>query len=106
MGRINALILFYIIAVLNILDMIFTGIGLHFRFIEEGNILMRIVWENHPLYFYILKTTLSIALILLGHVIRNVKISRVTNVISGGALLLYMSVMFLHLYVYLQYLYR
>ncbi|MCD8509583.1 MAG: DUF5658 family protein [Bacillus sp. (in: Bacteria)] len=53
------------LALLNFLDMTFTGIGLHFGFFEEKNILMRNLWDSHPMYFYIVKSFLSLSLVLL-----------------------------------------
>lgn len=85
------------LAILNFLDMTFTGIGLHFGYFEEKNILMRNLWDAHPFYFYIVKSSLSVFLVILARSsIRKLKPSIITVSVAGVAMLLYSGVMVLH----------
>ncbi|MBB6454738.1 glucan phosphoethanolaminetransferase (alkaline phosphatase superfamily) [Salirhabdus euzebyi] len=56
---------FYIIALLNVVDMGLTAIALSFHITTEQNPIMRFLWEAHPVYFIFVKLALSILLIII-----------------------------------------
>lgn len=56
---------FVALAIMNILDMLLTGIGLQYGLIEEKNPIMKGIWERGPVYFYLIKLMLSIILLMI-----------------------------------------
>lgn len=59
-------ILFMIISTLNLLDGVFTFIGLHYSLIEEMNPIMNWLWEYHPMMFLFVKVSLSLVVVIIG----------------------------------------
>ncbi|MBU9713117.1 DUF5658 family protein [Evansella tamaricis] len=91
------LVLFVFLALFNFLDMLFTGIGLHFGFMEEKNVLMKYLWEFNPIYFYGLKSLLSILLLTIGNwFVCSFQPSRLIMGLTSGATILYSIVIILH----------
>ncbi|KMJ60066.1 hypothetical protein AB685_04290 [Bacillus sp. LL01] len=83
--------------ILNIFDGAATYYGLHFQLIEEGNPLMKALYETSPLLFISFK--LGISLMLLLFIKRNLTLrSFVLKVLSVAAVCGYSMVTFLHMY--------
>lgn len=66
-GGVLVKFLFLLLSFLNILDAVFTSIGLHFQFIKEANPLMNSLWNISPFLFLFCKITLSVLLVFLAY---------------------------------------
>ncbi|WP_102027589.1 DUF5658 family protein [Salirhabdus sp. Marseille-P4669] len=85
----------YLIALLNVLDLVLTTIGLQFHIIEEVNPFMSGLWKLHPFVFIGVKISLSLLLIYCAHYLTNPTLKS-WRVLTGTAIGLYVSVLVMH----------
>lgn len=87
--------LFYYLIILNLLDTILTWFGLQHAFISELNPIMHGIYEVSPSLFLVIKTVLSI-LLLLFILLKKVPSSSLIKTITVFATVSYTTVFFMH----------
>ncbi|WP_449622380.1 DUF5658 family protein [Robertmurraya sp. Marseille-Q9965] len=88
--------LFVYLAVLNFFDGCMTFMGIHYGMIEEFNPLMNALISKNPWTFFLLKSFLSILLLLVFYFVRHQQISNFLKNLILCSVILYTSVSILH----------
>lgn len=89
--------MFLILSILNLFDGIATYIGIHYRIIEEFNPIMASLIDWNPLFFLLVKFSLSLLLILLAKYMKEIRVSKALQGLLTVALGLYSVVAVVHI---------
>lgn len=94
---------FIVLSLLNMLDAIFTSIGLSKGAITEANPIMRVLWDYNPLVFLVVKCAFSVLLVILFFIFNShPRNTWKWNVGFTSASFIYLYITFLHLQWFLK----
>jgi hypothetical protein len=85
----------FYLALLNFIDGILTYIGLRLNIIEEANILMNWIYDQNPIYFLIIKISLSLLLYMLV-ILKKIPEGKMVYMLTFFGAISYSIILFLH----------